>query len=508
MSMTITTILRSSVAAAALMSASAQAGTLFLANMTGANEVPANTSTATGVGVLILNDAKTSATITGTHNLAATGATVVAGHIHRGVAGINGPVIFPFPLPASPIGPLTWAIPTADVTNLEASGLYFNIHTTTRPGGEIRAQLIRAVLAPSAANATQSALAAALDVSAGFSADLDQVLIQTNLLSSAGAKAQALSDMSARSVYVQGRHTAETMGSLGGSLLARAEDQRLDGSASVEGPAMFVTGGYDFGKRSDTAEGAGSKIKRPFIVGGYDYKFGTGSAGLAVGYADGKENLRNNSGKTEASTFSVQGFFSSDLGGVYLDGVAGYGWVDIDTSRNITSLSRTATSSHKGNAWHAALKLSTEMDMGGGMMLLPYASIDRQEADIDGYTEAGAGALGLILPGIDNASSAIEAGVTLAAPNKQDWGTLTPRLLVGVQHVVDEKGGTFSARLVGSAVSFATPLQHPGKTAARVEASISGEMSSGSTVALGYRGLVGANDQTNHGIEARLSFRF
>jgi hypothetical protein len=292
--MTFTTILRSSVAAAALMSASAQAGTLFLAALSGANEVPANTSTATGTGVLILNDAKTSATVTGTHNLAATGATVVAGHIHRGVAGVNGPVIFPFANPQSPIGPLTWAIPTADVTNLEASGLYFNIHTAVRPGGEIRAQLIRAVLAPSATTDTQRAVAAALDVSAGFSADLDQVLIQTNLLSSGAAKAQALDDISGRSVYVQGRNVIESMGSLSGSLFARAEDQRLSTAAPSEGGGGFVNVGYGFGKRSTTTSGAGSKVERPFIMGGYNYSFGTGgNAGLSVGYADGKDKLKN-----------------------------------------------------------------------------------------------------------------------------------------------------------------------------------------------------------------------
>jgi hypothetical protein len=187
-------------AVAALASGTAQAGTLFIARMTGANEVPANPSTFTGTGTLILNDAKTSALVNGSHNITPT-TTVVAGHIHRGPAGVNGPVIFPFPNPNA-ITNLTWAIPAADVVNLEAGGLYFNIHTQARPGGEIRGQLLRATLAPAATNATQAAVAAAMDVSYGFAADLDQALIRTNLAATA-TQTQALDELSGRSLYVK-----------------------------------------------------------------------------------------------------------------------------------------------------------------------------------------------------------------------------------------------------------------------------------------------------------------
>jgi len=489
----------------------AEAGTLYLAILNGTNEVPSNTSTATGVGVLILNDARTSATVSGTHNLAATGATVIAGHIHRGPAGVNGPVIFPFPSPASPIGPLTWAIPSADVTNLDAGGLYFNIHTVVRPGGEIRGQLQRALLAPSATSDTQRNLANALDVSAGFNADLDQVLIQTNLLNSATAKAQALDDLSARSIYVQGRHAAETMSSFDRSLLAQADDQCFGAMDKREGPTLFATAGYDFGHRSTTSHGAGSKIERPFVVAGYDYRFGDdGSIGLALGYADGKEKLRGGLGRSDIKTISVQGYFSARLGGsgLALDGAAGYGWIDLDTRRVIPSLSRTATSSHDGNAWSAVLKVSGSVDMGSDTVLAPYAAVDRQEANIDGYTETGAGAVGLVVPDLDTSRSALEAGATFAAPSQQSWGALMPRLLVAAHHAIDTGDEAFSARLSGSTVGFVAPIQRSGKTAARLEASLVAETTEGITAAFSYRGLVGAKDQSNHAVEARVRVKF
>jgi hypothetical protein len=133
---------------ALVVSAPVQAGTLYLARLSQANENPPTGAPFSGIGVLILNDAENAATITATHNITL---PVVGGHIHRGIATVNGPVIFPFPAPTSPVGPLTWSIPTADVDNLKNQGLYMNFHTAVNPGGAIRSTLVRALLAPSAA---------------------------------------------------------------------------------------------------------------------------------------------------------------------------------------------------------------------------------------------------------------------------------------------------------------------------------------------------------------------
>lgn len=492
-------VLLSGVAIATLVSASADAGTLFLANLSGANEIPANASTASGVGVLILNDARTSATVGGTHNLLATGANVTAGHIHRAPATANGPVVFPFTSPASPIGPLTWAIPAAEVTNLENAGLYFNVHTTARPGGEIRGQLIRAQLAASATTAVQRNLATALDVSAGLNPDLDQVLIQTNLLSSAAARAQALDEISAKSVYLQGRSSNEAMASLGSSLLARAEDNR-----GTTAGGLFGTLGYDFGNRSTTDEGTGSKIERPFAMAGYEAALGGGAVGFALGYAAGEEQLRQNLGETEIDTIAVHGFASAPLANDYfVDVVVGYGRSDIDTSRALPTLSRTATASTDGTAWSGALKLSRKFDLGTTRVIAPYAAIEHQKSDIDGYTEAGAGGVGLVIPSLDTTETAVEAGANFSMPR---WGTLTPRILLAWRHVVDETDDSFNASVVGSSVAFATPFANPGKDAARIEASLVGAMDGGMTWSFGYRGLVGASGQSNHALELRASF--
>ena len=114
---------------------------VFAAQMSSAQEVPGNASTATGNGLLNF-DAATKK-INGRVTL--TGMTAAAAHIHTGVLGANGPVIFP--LTETAVGSGIWvtaadAVMTdAQITNLNAGGLYFNAHSTAFPGGEIRGQI-------------------------------------------------------------------------------------------------------------------------------------------------------------------------------------------------------------------------------------------------------------------------------------------------------------------------------------------------------------------------------
>jgi hypothetical protein len=106
--------------------------------LTGANEVPPVSSSASGSGMVTVN-----ADHTVTAKIIATGMTATAAHIHQGAKGANGKVIVPF----TKTGDNEFSAPAgAKLTDeqyqaYKAGDLYVNVHSAAHPGGEIRAQL-------------------------------------------------------------------------------------------------------------------------------------------------------------------------------------------------------------------------------------------------------------------------------------------------------------------------------------------------------------------------------
>ncbi len=136
----------------------------FEVRLTGANEVPAVTTTAKGTFAATLDEA--AGTIAWTLTVPEiTNAT--AAHIHAGAAGVNGGIVLnlfaaPTGSPASSInvsgtaraadisGTLAGNLP-GFITALKAGTLYANVHTTANAGGEIRSQVVAAAAAPAPA---------------------------------------------------------------------------------------------------------------------------------------------------------------------------------------------------------------------------------------------------------------------------------------------------------------------------------------------------------------------
>jgi hypothetical protein len=112
----------------------------YRAVLTGGSETPPNASAATGTGSLTLD--------TGTKMMTAsvtTGGIVgTMAHIHQGVPGVAGPIIFP--LAESYGGSGVWSVQMTltddQIATLRAGNYYFNVHSGAFPAGEIRGQIV------------------------------------------------------------------------------------------------------------------------------------------------------------------------------------------------------------------------------------------------------------------------------------------------------------------------------------------------------------------------------
>jgi hypothetical protein len=113
-------------------------------SLSGNQEVPPVTTAGVGSAVLSVNFA--SGALSGTVSFTGLSSVATAAHIHEGAAGVNGLIIIPL---AGGIGLTsgTWIVPAgtvltaAQLTALQAGGLYVQIHSVIFPGGEIRGQL-------------------------------------------------------------------------------------------------------------------------------------------------------------------------------------------------------------------------------------------------------------------------------------------------------------------------------------------------------------------------------
>ena len=112
--------------------------TAAIASMSGAQEVPANSSTASGRGTLVFDPATLELIVAyDTHTV--TGATV--SHIHTGLPGAVGPanvVTFSASGASMFVAPAGRSLTPQNVIDLRAGNLYFNVHSATYPGGEVR----------------------------------------------------------------------------------------------------------------------------------------------------------------------------------------------------------------------------------------------------------------------------------------------------------------------------------------------------------------------------------
>lgn len=120
-----------------------QAQQVFVANLSGAQEVPAVTTTGKGVCLITLNAAQTQISVNCRYSGLSGSAT--AAHIHGSAAvGANAPVLFDFGTVSGASGTIAPApinVTAQQVADLRANKMYVNVHTANNASGEIRGQL-------------------------------------------------------------------------------------------------------------------------------------------------------------------------------------------------------------------------------------------------------------------------------------------------------------------------------------------------------------------------------
>jgi len=130
------------IATASLGVATASAETVTLkAELNGSNEVPPNTSPASGTAQATLNTE--TKVLTWTVSYKDLTGPAVGAHFHGpSEPGKNAGIVLPFKTTQNPIAG-TATLTDTQVTDLLAGKWYANIHTAANPGGELRGNMVK-----------------------------------------------------------------------------------------------------------------------------------------------------------------------------------------------------------------------------------------------------------------------------------------------------------------------------------------------------------------------------
>ncbi len=124
--------------------ASSLSGGSFSGSLSGSQEVPPVTTSASGRGTVQLNADETEISVR--VSFAGLSSPSTVGHIHGPApVGTNAPPIFNLTGlggTAAVLGPTAFAVTAQQVRDLKAGLWYFNIHSQNNPGGEIRGQIL------------------------------------------------------------------------------------------------------------------------------------------------------------------------------------------------------------------------------------------------------------------------------------------------------------------------------------------------------------------------------
>jgi hypothetical protein len=106
--------------------------------LTGSQEIPPVTTSASAMGVItVAADKSVRGSVT------VSGISPTAAHIHEAPAGTNGPIV----IPLVKTGDNVWTVPEgakmtdAQFDSYKAGNLYYNVHSATYKGGELRGQI-------------------------------------------------------------------------------------------------------------------------------------------------------------------------------------------------------------------------------------------------------------------------------------------------------------------------------------------------------------------------------
>jgi uncharacterized protein YhjY with autotransporter beta-barrel domain len=246
-----------------------------------------------------------------------------------------------------------------------------------------------------------------------------------------------------------------TGGAMGGGLLgggaigsAEAGDganaaANADGTGgSTASPLTVWAGGtIRWGDRDEKTGRPSERFESEGVTFGADYRFSPSfAAGIGIGLGRETTDVGRSGSQSEGEAKTVAVYGSHLLGGgLYIDWLAGYQWLDFDLRRYVTLSGALVNSSRSGRQWFGSVSAGADIES-GDWRFTPYARIDAQRGTLNGYTENSGSVFDLTYLDQDVAFTSIGAGAKIDYRIAVENGFFLPRLRLEYQRDIERDG--------------------------------------------------------------------
>lgn len=287
----------------------------------------------------------------------------------------------------------------------------------------------------------------------------------------------------------------------------RLIDRHLSGASRVAGGiSVSLLGDYSAGRRGETSALADYNLAVQDVGLGLDWSNGAGlRLGAILGYLDLDGDLAQALGSVKGDSVTASVFAQYDAGPLRMTVNGGYGQVDFGHMERTTGFfaSPLATAKTDAVVWSLGGELSYRVRVADGMTLSPLARLDWANARVDGWTETGAGPLGLTVADQTHKRLLGAAGLDLRAG---EGGRVQPLARVLYERRLSESG-TLDATLgrfetVSQSIRFEDRSKWVGDLGLIVDlgAGIAGQV--------GYHHVIRRGGDDEQGISAGLRLSF
>ena len=179
--------------------------------------------------------------------------------------------------------------------------------------------------------------------------------------------------------------------------------------------------------------------------------------GAAGGYSDNEMDFSNgNSIDYDGVQVALYGSF--DPGAFYLDAMASYGWYDNTSSRQTFVPALQAEGNYDSEVYSLQAETGYAFDVEPATVT-PFAAVRYTHAEMDSFTESGAGGFNLSVDDSDAESLTTTLGVDLSAQFQAGDDTwIVPQLRLGWEHEFDDAYQTVGAHFAGIPASAFTVI--------------------------------------------------